>query len=209
MLINNFMAKKLFYILILFYNSTYAQNRYKGAFTSILGLGVNVIDDSFTLKHKPFNTKEEWNYALYPSNFFYSAYLSESLNADFSITVNKYNKDKLVDGEYIKNEKNYTAFDLAIKYDLINAFPALDITPGFSPFTTFGTGLTAINDETRITVNYGLGCYFWLASLENNSLSNPWTRIGFFLQTLGKSSFNQKKFGNQIMHSAGLVYRIE
>ena len=139
----------------------------------------------------------------------YSAYLSESFNADMSISVNKYNKGKLVDGVYIKNEKNYAAIDIAIKYDLINVIPALDFTPGFSPYTKFCTGLTAINDETRMTVNYGLGCYFWLASLENNSHSNPWTRVGFVLQTQGKSSFNQKKYGNQIQHSAGLVYRID
>ncbi|MFC4740013.1 hypothetical protein ACFO3U_08400 [Flavobacterium ponti] len=172
-------------------------------------IGFNIIDDSFTLKNKLFNIQEEWNASAYPSYFRYGTKASESLFFDISLSFSTYKKGKLVDGYYISSDRNYSAFDIGLKYNLNTLNNNFEIIPGVEPIVSFGLGFTSIDDDIRPTLNYGVGFYFWFSSLENCDckIDDSWAdNFGILFQTQGKSSFEQKIYGNQIQHVFGIVY---
>jgi OmpA-OmpF porin, OOP family len=182
----------------------------RDSFKNRISIGFNIIDDSFSLKNKMFNIQEEWNVVAYPSYFSYGTKASENLFFDVVLSLNKYNKGKLVDGYYIPSDRNYAALDISLKYYLNAINNNYEIIPGVEPFVSFGLGFTSIDDEIRPTLNYGVGIYFWFSSLENCDckIYNSWAdNFGVMLQTQGKSSFEQKVYGNQIQHVFALVFK--
>lgn len=189
-------------------NLTNAQNRSKSKDSFVLG--TNVIDDSFTLKNMLFNIEEEWNVLPYPSYLAYNRKITDHILFETALTLNHYQKGKLVDGLYLTKEQRYFALDVACKYNLNALNNGNEIIPGIEPFVALGSGITSIDNLPRPTINYGVGLHVWFADLVNcecNRQNNILTDFGLLFQTHGKSSFEQNKYGNQIQHTFGLVYR--
>ncbi len=188
---------------------SFSQGRYKDYYSNKFIVGLNVIDDSFTKKHDAFNYDEEWNIAAYPSYFGYNLVLSEKISVEGIFTMNKYNAKKLVDGVLIPNERKYYAFDVTAKYNLSDLFFNFDKLSNFEPFVALGAGITSIEGQSRPTINYGFGTYIWFEKYESccSNSDGILNHLGVIFQTMGKSSIDQKTYGNQIQHTFGIVYR--
>lgn len=177
----------------------------------VLTLGGNIIDDSFTSTFNPVASSEQWNSSIKPSYFSLAIEVANRTFIEIASGTNSYKKGKLVDGNILLEDGNYAALDLALKYKLINPSTTSYGHPKIDPFVSVGTGQTKINQEKRLTINYGFGLYIWFAKSKNcNCYSNTSdvSRLGLIFQTQGKSSLNQKKYGNQIQHVFGFVYRL-
>ena len=134
--------------------------------------------------------------------------MSENISVEGIFTLNKYSADKLVDGIKIPTEQNYYAFDVNAKYNLSNLIYSVDKLSNFEPFIAIGGGFTSIDSESRPTINYGFGTYIWFNKYENKCCSESiFNNLGLIFQTMGKSSLDQKTYGNQIQHTFGVVYR--
>lgn len=198
----------IIFIFLLISGFSTAQFRYKASHLFKIKMGMNVIDDSFTKKHVLFAAEEKWNITYFPSFLGLEILLNENVSIEGNLSYNKYQKNKLVDGLYSSKEATYTAVDANIKYDLSNLTWRSDFLYFFDPYVFGGTGITTLNNEPRITLNYGFGTYVWFKNFVNTRSNNEaLSHFGIFIQTQGKSSLNQKKYGNQIQHSVGLTYR--
>jgi len=189
---------------------TVAQDRYQGANPNRISVGINIVDDTFTKTHKLSDVTAQWNAALYPSKFSYERWISTNFSLEATISINKYKKGKLIDGWINQRDLSYFAFDINAKFDLNNIIDKIiDIEYNFDPYLIGGFGLTDVgNLETYITTNYGFGTNLWFGSECFGCRNSTFTdNLGIFVQVQGKSSFVQKKFGNEIQYSAGLIYR--
>lgn len=208
-----FKSKRINSILVLFTLTclsqiSFSQSRYNSVYKNKLILGLNIVDDSFSKTNNAFNYDQQWNIAAYPSYFGYNYVVSENISVEGIFTLNKYSADKLVDGIKIPTEQNYYAFDVNAKYNLSNLIYSVDKLSNFEPFIAIGGGFTSIDSESRPTINYGFGTYIWFNKYENKCCSESiFNNLGLIFQTMGKSSLDQKTYGNQIQHTFGVVYR--
>lgn len=206
-------SKRINSILVLFTLTclsqiSFSQSRYNSVYKNKLILGLNIVDDSFSKTNNAFNYDQQWNIAAYPSYFGYNYVVSENISVEGIFTLNKYSADKLVDGIKIPTEQNYYAFDVNAKYNLSNLIYSVDKLSNFEPFIAIGGGFTSIDSESRPTINYGFGTYIWFNKYENKCCSESiFNNLGLIFQTMGKSSLDQKTYGNQIQHTFGVVYR--
>lgn len=97
------------------------------------------------------------------------------------------------------------------KYRLLNPNYNFLNTSLLDPFIAVGIGNTKIDKTDFYTLNYGLGSYFWFPKSKycncTFNTNNP-GNIGVLISALGKSSFNQSLYGNQIQYAFGLVCRL-
>ena len=187
---------------------SFSQSRYNSVYENKFIVGINIIDDTFTKTHNAFNYDQQWNVAAYPSYFGYNRVISDKISVEGIFTMNNYEAKKLVDGLFIPVEQKYYAFDLNAKYNLSSVIYNIDRLSNFEPFVAFGAGITSIDSESRPTINYGFGTYIWFQKYENKCCSESiFNNLGLIFQTMGKSSIDQKKYGNQIQHTFGIVYR--
>ncbi len=191
---------------------TVAQDRYQGSHPNRVSVGINIIDDTFTKTHKLVDVTAQWNVTNFPSKFSYERWISTNFSIETSVSVNKYKKGKLIDGAINPKDLNYFALDINAKYDL-NDFinnKIIEIDYVFDPYLIGGLGQTSVDGfQTYTTFNYGFGTNLWFASesWDFGNLKNFIDNAGIFVQVQGKSSFAQKKFGNEIQYSVGLIYR--
>lgn len=196
------------FLLIFLTNESFSQSRYNSVYKNKLILGLNIVDDSFSKTNNAFNYDQQWNIAAYPSYFGYNYVVSENISVEGVFTLNKYSADKLVDGIKIPTGQDYYAFDINAKYNLSNLIYSVDKLSNFEPFIAIGGGFTSIDSKSRPTINYGFGTYIWFNKYENKCCSESiFNNLGLIFQTMGKSSLDQKTYGNQIQHTFGVVYR--
>lgn len=217
-LLFKFLRITTFKLMLLIPFCSYSQRDEQFEFSkNAITIGVNIVDDSFSSKYKPFNIEENWNFKS-PIYLGYTRKISKRINIHGMMTLNTYKPGKLVDGVYINDSRKYVALDAMIHYDLSKINENWYPLDGFKPYLILGFGTTSIKSierikvNERITVNYGLGLNFWFSSFEDancNCLNREsiFGNMGVSFQTIGKSSFRQKIFGNQIQHLIGLMYR--
>lgn len=207
-------SRKLPFVLLLLSSvvfPTFSQNTFLSREKIVLGIGGNIIDDSFTSTFNPVASAEQWNTSLQPSHFSLGIEVANRTFIEIASGTNNYKKGKLVDGKILLEDGSYAALDLALKYKLINPTTTSYGHPKIDPFVSLGGGQTKINQVKRLTINYGFGFYIWFAKSKNckcYSNTSDVSRLGLIFQTQGKSSLNQKKYGNQIQHVFGFVYRL-
>jgi OmpA-OmpF porin, OOP family len=202
--------KSLTILILLSTFSALSQDRYKGIYKCKILFGVNIIDDSFSLGKDLFDVKNKYNIVPYPSYFGASYQLNDDFTIESTISLNNYKVGKLVDGERITKEMRYYAVDSNFKYDFSNLDWNYQIIPQLNPYLLAGMGITSIDDKIRATVNYGIGTYFWFELFSDKEYDESILyNIGIVIQIQGKSSFEQKIFGNQLEHSLAIVYRFQ
>lgn len=200
----------LFFLIGMYTNTIQSQHRHSTDNKNIITVGINIIDDSYTSKHQSFN-REEWNITKYPSYFSYNRAISDKISIEGAFSFNKYKISKLVDGNYIKENKDYAAMDLSLKYNFLNGLNTnSNFLANFSPFIMAGLGTTSKGNQQYANINYGAGFYYWFNSSDNCNCSiksSSLGTLGLIFQTMGKSSFDNKQYGNYIQHSMGIAYR--
>jgi hypothetical protein len=192
--------------LILFsVNITLSQNS-----RTILAIGANFIDDSFTSNYNPLNIDEQWQIGKIPSYISISSTIAKNTNLGFAISTNDYSVGKLVNGSYLTEKMDYLAIDILFQYKIIDRSNNFSDWSFFEPYINLGIGSTKLGNSDFITLNYGFGFYLWIpkavgcnCSWNNKEVSN----FGFIFNTIGKSSFKQNSDGNQIQHSIGICYQ--
>ena len=100
-------------------------------------------------------------------------YANNQFSFSSSLSFNKYNVYKVVDGGQVEagSEANYFAFDAAVNY----SFRSLLNTNAFDPTIFVGGGVTKIGEyqttisngvipaNRRLTFNMGFGVNYWLS----------------------------------------------
>ena len=205
------MKTNLLKILVLFVSlSAFAQIREQEDYPNRFSVGINIIDDTYTKTRKVSDYTKQWNSAVYPSRFGYERWINESFGMEASLSLNKFKKGKLIDGYINPQDLSHLAIDLNGKYYLNNAISAVfNYDLEYEPFIVAGLGHTSIETfDSYQNINYGLGVIFWFGPKQKSFVrGNFLNSLGFYAQTLGKSSFDQEKFGNEIQYSAGLMYK--
>lgn len=159
----------------------------------ILGVGVNIVDDSAT----PFGwdvikIEQTWNMVPYPSRLSIGRFFKNGLGLEAIGTYNRYKEGKLVDGQINEALREYYAFDGKISYDLNKI---VGETAWFDPYIHAGGGYSSIGGLGRMTFNTGFGFNTWF--------SDKW---GLNLNTMGKWGIKEGAT-KQLQHSAAVVYR--
>lgn len=195
-------------VLIVNFQKMNAQS-YSGKDQFRVTIGMNIVEDSFSTQRSVFNNSQNWNLVSYPSYFGISTFIGERFILEAAYTINQYEKGSLIDGKIITDKMDYLALDATVKFNLKSTESENAFLTNLDPFIGVGLGYTEIATDGHATFNYGLGTYIWLNEFSDwfNGSSKHVSAIGFVIQTQGKSSFEQQKFGNQIQHSFGLVYR--
>jgi len=205
------MKTNLLKILVLFVSlSAFAQIREQEDYPNRFSVGINIIDDTYTKTRKVSDYTKQWNSAVYPSRFGYERWINESFGVEASLSLNKFKKGKLIDGYINPQDLSHLAIDLNGKYYLNNAISAVfNYDLEYEPFIVAGLGHTSIETfDSYQNINYGLGVIFWFGPKQKSFVrGNFLNSLGFYAQTLGKSSFDQETFGNEIQYSAGLMYK--
>ncbi len=205
------MKTNLLKILVLFVSlSAFAQIREQEDYPNRFSVGINIIDDTYTKTRKVSDYTKQWNSAVYPSRFGYERWINESFGVEASLSLNKFKKGKLIDGYINPQDLSHLAIDLNGKYYLNNAISAVfNYDLEYEPFIVAGLGHTSIETfDSYQNINYGLGVIFWFGPKQKSFVRGSFLNsLGFYAQTLGKSSFDQEKFGNEIQYSAGLMYK--
>ncbi len=159
----------------------------------VVGVGVNIVDDSATPFGSDFlRIEETWNMVPYPSRVSLGKFFSNGIGIEAIGTYNRYKVGKLVDGEINDNLREYLAFDGKVSYDLNKL---VGETGRFDPYIHAGGGYSSIGGLGRTTFNTGFGFNTWL--------SDKW---GVNLNTMGKWGLKENST-KQLQHSAAVVYR--
>ncbi|MBT8185479.1 MAG: OmpA family protein [Eudoraea sp.] len=159
----------------------------------VLGVGVNIVDDSAT----PFGSnflriEETWNMVPYPSRLSLGKFFSNGIGIEAIGTYNRYKVGKVVDGQINDDLREYFAFDGKVSYDLNKL---VGETAWFDPYIHAGGGYSSIGGLGRTTFNTGFGFNTWF--------SDKW---GLNLNTMGKWGIEEGAT-KQLQHSAAVVYR--
>lgn len=159
----------------------------------VLGVGVNIVDDSATPFGSDFlRIEETWNMVPYPSRLSLGKFFSNGLGVEAIGTYNRYKVGKVVDGQVNDNLREYFAFDGKVSYDLNKI---VGETAWFDPYIHAGGGYSSIGGLGRMTFNTGFGFNTWF--------SDTW---GVNLNTMGKWGLKENST-KQLQHSAAVVYR--
>ncbi len=158
----------------------------------LVGLGINIVDDSGDAFNDFTTIKDQWNMVPYPSRINVGRYFRNGLGLEAIAAYNRYKEGYRVDGQINPEVKDYFSLDTRLSYDLNKL---IGQTGWFDPYVGAGVGYTDANDIGRGTYNAVLGFRTWF--------SDHW---GLDLNTSGKWSFGNEAT-NHIQHAAGVTYR--
>ncbi|MBD1262792.1 OmpA family protein [Maribacter polysiphoniae] len=159
----------------------------------VLGLGLNIVDDTATPFGERFlDIDETWNAVPYPSRISIGRFFKNGLGLEAIGTYNKYKVGKVIDGAINTASRDYYAIDGKISYD-VNKL--IGETGWFDPYVHVGAGYTSIGNVGRMTANTGFGFNTWFSD-----------RWGLNFNTMGKWGIKEGST-KQIQHSAGIVYQ--
>ncbi|MEJ1222340.1 OmpA family protein [Sediminicola sp. 1XM1-17] len=159
----------------------------------VLGLGINIVEDTATPFGETFlRIEETWNAVPYPSALSIQRNFSNGMGIKAVGTYNRYKVGKLIDGAINMAEREYYAIDGMLSYDLNKIFGE---TGWFDPFLQGGAGYSSIGNVGRTTGNVGFGFNTWF--------NDTW---GLNFNTMGKWGIEEGST-KQIQHAASVVYR--
>ena len=158
----------------------------------IVGVGINVVDDSGYVFDELFNLDEQWNWALYPSRISVGKYFANGVGLEVIGSHNTYKAGKTIDRAVITEDVSYWAADFRVSYDL-NMI--LGETGWFDPYVGIGAGYTDANNEPRGTYNAVVGFRTWFSD-----------RVGLDFNSSGKWAMGSTAT-NHLQHAACVVYR--
>ena len=159
----------------------------------VLGLGINIVDDTATPFGERFlDINETWNAVPYPSRISIGRFFKNGLGLEAIGTYNKYKVGKIIDGAINTASRDYYAIDGKISYDLNKL---IGQTSWFDPYVHVGAGYSSIGNIGRTTANTGFGFNTWFSD-----------RWGLNFNTMGKWGIKEGST-KQIQHSAGVVYQ--
>ncbi|MEO1011784.1 MAG: OmpA family protein [Bacteroidota bacterium] len=159
----------------------------------VLGLGINIVDDSATPFGDEFlNIKDTWHAVPYPSRISIGRFFKSGIGLEAIGTYNRYKEGKIVNGAINDELREYFGVDGKISYDLNKL---IGYTGWFDPYIHVGGGYTSIGDEGVATGNAGFGFNTWFSD-----------RWGLNLNTMGKWGLEEDS-NKHIQHSAAVVYR--
>ncbi|PCJ92300.1 MAG: hypothetical protein COA50_15865 [Flavobacteriaceae bacterium] len=160
----------------------------------MVGLGINIVDDSGDVFGDLFAVEEQWNSVAHPSRLSIGKYFKNGVGIEAIGTYNKYKVGKVVDGVINTEEKNYLGLDARISYDLNQI---IGETGWFDPYVGIGAGYTDANNQGRGTYNAVVGFRTWF--------SDHW---GLDFNSSGKWSMGTDAT-NHIQHGVGLLYQFD
>lgn len=176
----------------------------------VIGFGVNAVDFYPTningMKSENgiptkwfdqfFNLNKHYNYIAAPSVLSLSRYLNESLNMDFSISVNKITE---LGSITLNNSVSYLAFDANLNY---NINKIIGYNKWFEPFAIGGIGFNIKGANQNVlpfknyaSFNSGLGAKIWFNE-----------RLGIKGQSVYKHFFNDGSYPH-FQHSISIIYK--
>ena len=158
----------------------------------LVGLGINIVDDSGDAFDDFTTMKDQWNMVPYPSRVNIGRYFSNGLGLEAIGAYNRYKEGYKVDKRVNPEVKDYFSLDARLSYDLNKL---VGETGWFDPYVGAGVGYTDANDIGRGTYNAVFGFRTWF--------SDHWA-LDF--NTSGKWSFGTEA-SNHIQHAAGVTYR--
>lgn len=124
----------------------------------IVGLGLNIVDDSGDNSFIPSSVSEEWNFFPFPSRLSIGRYFENGIGVEVIGSVNMYKAGKTIDNQILNQDEPYWAVDSRITYDLNNV---LGETGKFDPYAGAGLGYTRASGLTRSTINAVVGFRYW------------------------------------------------
>lgn len=158
----------------------------------MVGLGVNIVDDSGDMFKELLSAGDQWNYVLYPSRINIGKYFESGLGIEAIGTYNKYKVGKIIDNTVNDTESTYLGFDTRLSYDLNKLIGEI---AWFDPYVGVGIGYTDANNQSRGTYNGVIGFRTWFSD-----------RIALDLNSSGKWSMGNEA-SNHLQHAAALVYQ--
>ncbi|WP_245750695.1 OmpA family protein [Flagellimonas taeanensis] len=161
----------------------------------LVGLGMNIVDDSGDEFRELFDIRDAWNIAPYPSRINVGRYLNSGVGFEMIGSYNVYRREKVVDEIELVDNVGYFAVDFRASYDL-NMI--LGETGFFDPYVGIGAGYTDANNQGRGTYNAVVGFRTWF--------SDHW---GLDFNSSGKWAMSTENATNHIQHALGVSYRFE
>lgn len=158
----------------------------------MVGVGINIVDDSGDVFGDLFAVEEQWNVVPHPSRLSIGKYFKNGLGIEAIGTYNKYKVGKKVDGAINNEEIDYLGFDARLTYDLNQI---IGQTGWFDPYVGIGAGYTDANNLPRGTYNAIVGFRTWF--------SDKW---GLDFNSTGKWSMGNDAT-NHVQHAAGVLYQ--
>lgn len=159
----------------------------------ILGIGINIVDDSGDNKLNIGAAGDAWNILPFPSRLSVGRYFENGLGIELIGTANIYRAGKLVDNTILTQDEPYWAVDSRLSYDLNHLVGETGI---FDPYAGVGFGFTHASGVTRSTINAAVGFRLWA--------SPTW---GIDINAMGKLATDRSINSDHIQLGAGLVVR--
>ncbi|MAQ75788.1 MAG: hypothetical protein CL613_05590 [Aquimarina sp.] len=164
----------------------------------VLGIGVNIINDSGEILSGLFNLSENYHYKNPISASIEKRF---ALNHGFEVLFsnNTFLTGKRVNGQILTEDRSFMAFDGHYKNYISNLWQNT-YRAIYEGYFLIGSGMTIIEDKNSITGNLGLGINWFLT--EQMRLST---------QAIGKVGLqaNQGSASNYIQFNIGLIFRLQ
>lgn len=160
----------------------------------IIGLGVNVIDNTNSKDDNYFNVSN-WNAVTSISKLSAQYFVKSNLSVSSEFTLNMLHKNNMQNGVYLDTNAAYFGLDFNIRYNTVNWL--------------------GLSDKFQVEPLAGFG-FSWAGTIPNNSV-NTGLSLGYFIndsygiriQTLGKFTLDESKVGNNmIQHSLELIIKL-
>jgi OOP family OmpA-OmpF porin len=187
-------------LMVLFYNQTlFAQEPSSKSKDDIIysywlvGLGINVVDDSNNGFSDFLSVKDTWNSVPYPSRISIGQYFDNGLGIEAIISINTYKAGKIINDTVNTEESSYFGLDGRISYDLNKL---LKKDGWFNPYVGVGGGITSADNFPRGTYNASIGVRTWFTS-----------RLALDLSTTGKWPIKGYQVSSHLQHAIGLSYK--
>lgn len=163
----------------------------------VLGVGVNIINDSGSLFNGIFNLKENYNYNA-PIRLSIEKRFKDDYGFEISGSFNKFLEGKKINNKIIDKSISIFILDGAFKYYItnkyINKYRAL-----YEGYLSFGGGSSFYDESPAITTNLGIGINYYISE-----------SIRFNAQATGKISMDNSLQGsNYIQYNIGLIIRLQ
>lgn len=158
----------------------------------IVGLGINIVEDTGDAFSDFGTIKNQWNIVPFPSRINAGRYFRSGLGLELIGTYNQYQEGNLVEGMILEEDMPYWAIDSRLSYDLNKL---VGETGFFDPYLGVGLGYTDAMEQGRGTFNGTIGFRLWL--------NKKW---GVDLNSTGKWSLSDNAT-NHLQHGASVVRR--
>lgn len=159
----------------------------------LVGLGLNVVDDSNNGSADFFSVKESWNSVPYPSRISIGQYFDNGLGIEAIVSINKYEVGKIINDTINTEESSYFGLDGRISYDLNKL---LKKNGWFNPYVGVGGGITSADNFPRGTYNASIGIRTWIAK-----------KWALDINTTSKWPIKGYQVSSHLQHAIGLVYK--